>query len=209
MESLWHAYLDESGTVGTTTGSNFLVVAALASNHPREIQLTVRRALKKFGKSLTKCEIKAANFKDTAILRLLQELSQLDISIVAVIVNQNIIKKLPQDAEDIYRWTVARTVYHLVERFPRLEINLDKRYTKESLRYLLEKSIRTSIEILPQKMVLIRQVDSTVCKELQAVDVIAWAFFQKYERSNSRFYDIIQPKIVVEESITDRDWKND
>lgn len=168
----------------------------------------MRRALKKFGPSLTSSEIKATDFKDTAVIGLLQALSRLDIAIVAVIIDQWTIKNPPQDAEDIYRWAAARTVYHLVERYPRLQISLDIRYTKDSLRFSLEKSIRTEIENLPQKMLLIRKDDSIVHKELQTVDAIAWAFFQKYERSDGRFFYVIAPKVIVEELVVHKDWKD-
>jgi len=39
-----------------------------------------------------------------------------------------------------------------------------------------------------------------------SVDFIAWAFFQKYERGDNRFYEIIQKKVVVEELIERRLW---
>ena len=39
-----------------------------------------------------------------------------------------------------------------------------------------------------------------------AVDAIAWAFFQKTERGDRRFYDTFYQKVIVEELITERDW---
>ena len=44
-------------------------------------------------------------------------------------------------------------------------------------------------------------------KELQAVDAVAWAFFQKYERGEARFYDVIASKVIAEELIERRNWK--
>ena len=38
---------------------------------------------------------------------------------------------------------------------------------------------------LPQKMVLIRQINSQMQRGLQAADFIAWAFFQKYEKTTA------------------------
>ena len=133
-ETLRYAFIDESGTVGADSGTHFLVVAVLSADEPREIAAPVRRALKKFGPSLTFGEIKAADFKESAILRLLQELARQEIEIVAVVVNQQVIKKLPREKETVYRFTVTRTVQHLVERFPRLEIIIDKRYTHSEMR---------------------------------------------------------------------------
>jgi len=41
---------------------------------------------------------------------------------------------------------------------------------------------------------------------LQAADAVAWAFFQKYERGDTRFFDIIAPNVIVEELFKETDW---
>ena len=43
-------------------------------------------------------------------------------------------------------------------------------------------------------------------KELQAADFISWAFFQKYERGDSQFYELISGNVIVEEVIRRRLW---
>jgi hypothetical protein len=53
---------------------------------------------------------------------------------------------------------------------------------------------------------LISQEDYVRRKELQAADYVAWAFFQKYERGDSRFYRIIAAKIVTEEVVREPLW---
>ena len=198
--------MDESGTVGASKGSHFLVVAVLSASQPRDIELPVRRALKKYGRSLSAGEIKAARTEEAAILRMLQTIAEQDVRVVAVIVDQKAISRPPKDSEEIYRWAVTRAVYHLVELFPRIEICLDRRYTNEKLRHALERHIREGIEDLHQKLVLIYQESSYMRKELQAADSVAWAFFQKYERGDTRFYDIIAPKVFKEELIIEKDW---
>jgi len=184
------------------------VVAALSASQPREIELPVRRALKKFGRSLSRGEIKAADFEESAIDRFLKEIVKQDVSILATIVDQNNIKNLPKEMEEIYRKTVARTIYRLVERWPRINVCLDQRYTNKRQRFDLEERIRETIQDLPQKIVLIRQENSVNRKELQAVDAVCWAFFQKYERGGHRFYDIIAPKVILEEVIMEKDWSD-
>jgi len=201
-----YAFIDESGTVGVPGGTHFLVVALLNTGQPRTIELPVRRALKKYGPSLSRGEIKAANFEEKAIARLLEVIAKQDISIFATIVDQSVIVKPPEEIEEIYRQAVARTVYRLVERYPRVNICLDRRYTNERHRFELESQIRESIQDLPQKVVLIRQENSTSRKELQAVDAVAWALFQKYERDNASFYHIISPRMVYEEVVREKDW---
>jgi hypothetical protein len=68
---------------------------------------------------------------------------------------------------------------------------------------------RQGISDLPQSYVLIHQEDSMLSRELQAVDFIAWALFQKYERGNTKFYNRIAPRIVVEELVTRQAWQKE
>ncbi|MFZ5820627.1 MAG: DUF3800 domain-containing protein [Chloroflexota bacterium] len=202
-----YAFIDESGTVGVPNGAHFLVVAVLTSTQPRDLELPVRRALKKYGRSLTQGEIKATHASEKMNLRMLEAIAGRDVSIVAVIVNQQAITRPPDDLEQIYRQAVARAIHILAERFPQVEICLDKRYTHEPLRYELERHIREDLVDISRQFVLIRQESSQARKELQAADAVAWAFFQKYERGDARFYDVVASKVIAEELIERRNWK--
>jgi hypothetical protein len=207
MTDLMHyAFMDESGTAGTETGTHFLVIAVICGNQARDIEIPVQRAQKKFGTSLASGEMKANTSREAVILRLLGELVKEDIQIVAVVVDQKAVVRSPRDGEEIYRQAVSRTVYHLVERWPRIQICLDQRYTNDKLRFELERRIREEIVDLPQKVVLIRQLNSQSQRGLQAADFIAWAFFQKYERSDNRFVDVLASRIVQEELIMKKAW---
>jgi len=201
-----YAFMDESGTVGASNGTHFLVIAVLTTATPRDLELPVRRALKKYGRSLTRGEIKATHASEKTNLRMLDAIAGREVSIVAVIVDQQVIVRQPKDPEEIYRQAVTRAIHILVERFPRIEICLDKRYTNEFLRYELEKHIRENLVDISPQLALIRQQSSHTRKELQAVDAVAWAFFQKYERGNSRFHDVIASKVIAEELIAKKDW---
>jgi len=207
MPDLMHfAFIDESGTVGAETGTHFLIVAVICGDQARDIEIPVQRAQKKFGTSLASGEMKANSSREAVTLRLLKELAKEDIQILAIAVDQKAIVSAPNDKEDIYRIAVSRAVYHLVERWPRIQILLDQRYTNNQLRFELEKQIREEIVDLPQKVVLLRQLNSQAQRGLQAADFIAWAFFQKYEKSDCRFVDVLTPKIVQEEVIVRKIW---
>ena len=205
---LRYAFVDESGTVGAEKGTNFFVIALASVEQPRILELPVRRALKKYGR-LSHGELKASNVEKSATLRMLNEIAGQDVNIVAVIVDQKVIAQSPDDDEEIYHKAVARAIYHLVERFPVVHVTIDRRYTKAGVRDELEGYIRAEIRDLQHHVVLIRQESSLQYKELQAVDAIAWSLFQKYERGNSRFYDIIASKIIAEELMSQRNWKGD
>jgi len=201
-----YAFMDESGTAGTETGTHFLVIAVICGNQARDIEMPVQRAQKKFGTSLASGEMNASNSRKDVILRLLAELAKEEIQIVAIVVDQKAVVRPPRDGEEIYRVAVSRAVHLLVERWPRIQICLDQRYTHDKLRFELEKRIREEIDDLPQKVVLIRQLSSQSQRALQAADFMAWAFFQKYERGDGRFVDVLASRIVHEEVIVKKTW---
>lgn len=207
--SLHYAFIDESGNVASSRQNYILVVAALGTDNSRTIARIVRKAQKKYGSSLASGELKAKKERDTLTENLLTAMAREPIEIFSVIVDRRIIEQPLKDPEDIYRWAVARLVAKLVKRYPCIEIVLDRRYTKEHSRYLLERTIREGISSLPQRYVMIRQEDSLLAKELQAVDFIAWALFQKYERGNTKFYERIAPRIIAEELVTKQIWQKE
>jgi hypothetical protein len=137
---------------------------------------------------------------------ILGKLAQLPVRIIAVIIDPYVLHHPPEDPEEIYRWAVSRAVFHLVERCPNVEIVLDRRYTKEPLRYELEKEIRRAITGIPRQVVLIRHGDSSQWRELQAIDFVAWAIFQKYEKHDCQFYDLIAPLVLKEEWLSKQQW---
>jgi rubrerythrin len=206
---LQYAFMDESGTVGVN-GSHFLIVAATTLLNPRDVEKPIRnafrQALKKFGAEAVS-EVKASDLDEPVILRLLTEIAQRDVQVFITVVDQQAIRVPPRDKEEIYRQAAAGTVRRLAEKFPRLELSIDKRHTNAHLRRLLEKAIRDEIESLPRQNVLIQQENSVTRKELQAADAVAWAIFQKYEHDDLRFYEVIQSKVVDETVISQKDWR--
>ena len=205
-DSMHYAFIDESGTVGKEKGTHFLIIAVVCGNQTRDIEIPMRRAQKKLGTNLASGEMKANSSSEVVILRLLDELAKKDIKVITVVVDQKAIIFPPKNEEEIYRKAVSRAVYHLVERWPRILICLDQRYTNDKLRLELEKRIRENIADLPQKVVLIRQLNSQAQRGLQAADFIAWAFFQKHERGDNRFVKVFSSKIIKEEIIVQKNW---
>jgi hypothetical protein len=59
---------------------------------------------------------------------------------------------------------------------------------------------------IPRQIVVIRQEDSISIKELQAVDFIAWALYQKYEHNDVSFYKMISSLIIEEEIVSKQSW---
>jgi len=207
IASLSHyGYLDESGDIAPFSGSHHLIVAVLITKNPRPIELHIKRTRNSLGRKAGLDELKATDVETRVSERLLKSIVDEDIAIFSVIVNKQAILRPPADPEDIYRETVTRVISHAVARYPRLELWLDKRYTKPSLRNLLEKTIREGIALLPQQVVLIHQEDSRRIQGLQAVDHIAWAIYQKYEHGDEGLCQLFADKLVVEEVIHHHLW---
>jgi len=206
IEVMHIGFLDEAGDVNPFSGSRFLVVAVLVVSRPRSIELHVKRAHQRLRRKPKAGEMKASTSEEPVIERLLRSLADEEIAIVAAVVDKQGIVRPPRDVEEIYRVAVGQAVRHCVKHWPRITLYLDKRYTNRALRYRLEERIREELVGTPQEIVLIRQEDSRTHKALQAVDYVAWALFQKYERRDDRFYQIIADKIVVEEVVCRSLW---
>jgi len=196
-----YGFLDETGDVSPFKGSRFLIVAILITDSPRSVERHVKRVRQKLRRKPKSGEMKASHSSEQVVKQLLYRLAKEDITIVSVVVDkQNFVKPLA-DNEKLYRWAVGQAICHCVRRWPKLTLYLDKRYTTKSLRDRLEVEIRSMLREHYQEAVLIRQEDSQNQKGIQAVDFIAWAVGQKYERNDERFYQIILNKIREEDVI--------
>jgi hypothetical protein len=195
-------FLDEAGDVNPFGGSRFLVVAVLVVEQPKMVERHLKRIYQKLARKPTSGEMKATQSEERVVKQLLQFITKEEISIVTVIVNKRDMVKPLAKTEEMYRWAVGQVVRHGVKQWPRLLIHLDKRYTTKTLQIQLEQQIREMLTNIYQEVVLIRQEDSHSQKGLQVVDYVVWAIFQKYERNNEQFYQIIADKILVEELLT-------
>lgn len=202
VETLHHAFLDESGGVALfVPGERFLVIAVLITTKPRALEWVLKRARKRFGDALASGEMKAAHSAEKTIRWILAAIARQDVGIVAVIVDKQGIVKPPKDPEDLYRRAAARAIRLCVERWPWLEVALDRRYTHDHLCRKLEWLIREGIADLEKQAVVLRQIDSMRVKGLQVVDFIAWALWRKYQWADDSYWRIIANKVMVEEVI--------
>ncbi len=201
-EGLHHAFLDESGGVALfAPGERFLVIAVLVTAKPRALEWVLKRARKRLSATRPPGEMKAVHSAEKMIRWILAAIAQQDMGIVALIVDKQGIVKPPKDPEDLYRRAAARAIRLCVERWPRLEVTLDRRYTHDYLCRRLEWLIREEIADLEGQAVVLRQIDSTRVKGLQAVDLVAWALWQKYQWTDDSYWCIIADRVIVEEVI--------
>lgn len=200
---MYQAFVDESGTTTPfRKDEGFLAVVAVIGE--RRAQRKVENLLKRIRKRARKAA--GTEFKSTSATPeerrcLLQGLADVELEIVAVIVDKRMVYLEPKDPEDWYRQAVALVARHCLTRWPRAALILDKRYTSESLRDRLENAIRASLDVQSSSHIPITQMDSQGCLGLQVADFAAWAIGRKYERGDATYYELILSKIVVEDVI--------
>lgn len=183
-----------------------MVVAVLVTEAPRSIELHVKRTRQRMGRKVRPQELKATWSESRVVERFLDGLDRDDVSVVAVVVSKNAIVRPPVDPEEIYRTAVARAIRLCLAQWPQLHLHLDKRYTNSKLRQALEQTVSQELVEDAHQGLLIWHDDSQGQLCLQAVDFVAWAIAQKYERSDESAYVHIAGRIVVEEMIDESLW---
>lgn len=203
--ALHYAYLDESGNVSLGQPAEcFLVVAVVVGDElaKRRIELHMKRLEKKTSKKGRKAgsEIKASSATDRDRVKLLKHIGAEDIAIVAIILDKGEAKQRPDDPEDWYRLTAGTAAQVCARRWPCLRLTIDKRYTGPAQRQRLERDICERLDGLACR-VEITQPMSQVTPGLRVADFVAWAIRQKYERGETKYYELIKGSIISEFSI--------
>lgn len=201
-----HGFGDESGDVGWAKGSaHHLVIAVVLTDDPQQLRRTVARIRQGMRKGLKQLpELKAYHTPENVVSRLLRKVTEQDIEIVVLVWRKRRPTSLT-DLEDGYRHLCSLAVKRCAERYPQLSLVLDRRYTNPRQRDRLVETITGDIG--PQVVLVLQQSESRQEKALQIADAIAWSIFQKYERGDETFYDILSEKIIIEEVVEEtKNW---
>ena len=94
---------------------------------------------------------------------------------------------------------MSRAVQACAKLSPRLHVTLDKRYTHRRQQAALETAIRQDLVAVPENVVVIETRPSETVPVLQAVDCVAWALWQKYERNDDTYAQLLAGRVVREE----------
>lgn len=191
--------------MGWAKGSaRHLVVAIVLTDNPQQLRRTVAHVRKGMRKKLKQIpELKAYHTPENLIARLLRNVAAQRVEIFAVIWKKTSTSLV--DPEDGYRHVCSLAVKRCMERYPQLSLTLDKRYTNPRLRDRLVETLTSGIG--PQVVLVLQQAESRQERALQVADAVAWSIFQKYERGDETFYDILGEQIVVEEVVEEtKNW---
>lgn len=189
---------DETGDTGVgPRSSRFLVVAGLVGSNLEPLRRAVARTRKSMGKRLRDIpEIKAWHSPPQVTAQLLSRLAALDIEIYAAILDKRSARP-PEDGEDWYRQVCTEAIRQATARYDRVIVTLDRRYTKAALQDRLVEAIAAGTQ-RPGATLSFVYADSRQERALQAADAVAWGIYQKYEREEEMFYDLIAGKIAGE-----------
>jgi hypothetical protein len=193
-----YLYIDESGDLGLRGSKYFLIVGLLISDFRSLNRILKKMRQNKFKKKLKRVnEIKANKSSFEIRVHMLKEFNRIEeCQLFCVVMNKSFLtsKFLIQDKHKFYNY-VAGHLANLIEIRGDLEIRIDMSKGKQMLRddfddYFRDKINRNS-EI---GNILIYHSYSHAWSGLQFADLIAWSYFQKFERNNSFYVNLLEHK---------------
>jgi len=189
------AIFDEAGDTGTSQlSSRYMIVAGVVCGSLEPLRRVITRTRKGLGKKLRNIpELKARHSEAKITTHLLTQIVELDIEVCAAILDKRS-TKTPDDTEEWYRRCYAEAVRLATIQHRQITVTMDNRYTKAVLR---DKLTHYIVAHTQQTNAILSFVyaDSLRERALQVADVVAWSFFQKYERGEAKFYELIKHKI--------------
>lgn len=194
-----YCFIDESGDLGFgRNSSDWFFLVALVTTNKRDLEKVVKKVWKVVIEKNNKTnELHATKEKDSTRRRLLLLISKLEnCGIIILLVKKEKLLHHQVSAHEFYCETLAYLISEIVQKgtFLDLEIVLDKKETSKTLNQKLLNLLRSNLS----NTVTIILENSHHEKGLQAVDFIAWAIFQKYQRKNDTFYNLIKKQILKE-----------
>jgi hypothetical protein len=210
---MWYLYLDESGDLGfdfvNKQPSNYFTVCILATSSResflclgRAIRKTLHRKLHK-PKSNVNVELKASQTTFEVKEYFYRLVRKEQFGIYAVTLNKRrVYERLTREKSRVYNW-IARQVLDLIPfeiARDRVQLVLDKSKGKREIKEFnsyIEGALQGRIN--PEIPLSIQHLDSQADKVLQAVDLFCWGIFRKYERRDTKWFEVFQEKIISEE----------
>jgi len=187
------AFIDESWATKKSSDDLFLVVVSVMTTDRRKIELAVRH-LKRIPKLKRHSELKASVSPPKIVGKFLDALARdPNVAIVAAMWHGK--RKEVEDREKLYQSVVARCALQTVKQCKRIDLHIDKRYTRQNRQQELEGRIREALVQVAGNIVRIAQEDSRSVAELTAPDFVAWSFTQRYCRNNAEHYNLIRSKV--------------
>lgn len=212
---MWYLCLDESGDLGfdfvNRKPSRYFTICLLAASDPssyyairRAIKRTLRQKVNKAGQAKRfKNEVKAIETTLEAKRYFYRRVAKLRFGIYSLTLNKRrVFDRLTREKERVYNF-VAR---HVLDKIPfeqavdRVQIIVDRSKGHAEIAEFNTYIIRQLQGRLDPKIPLsIDHVNSEHEPALQATDLFAWGIFRKYERDDTKWFEIFREKIRFDE----------
>lgn len=193
-----YGFLDESGILEKKTKEGgYFVISVVVVADPGELKNVMKIARRGVpGKYRARGVFKASHAHPALIRAVLKELAKRRVGVVIGIWDKR--KKNSRINRNVaYRRLVAKTVVMTLKIYPRLDLIIHKRYTNPKLQRRLRDEL-TQRAVSVGGFLTVDQLTERQRGELELADAVAWAVFQKYNRSRGEFYEIIRRKIKKE-----------
>ena len=201
-----YIYFDESGDLGfdfTKCGtSTKFSLAFLILNNKRQISSLVKKvftSLPKAAKYKNSGVLHAYYEKAATIKKLLTGLAMKDVSIATIHLDK---RKVPiaNNPHELYANMVTALINRLcsdgiINGADGITLIASRCNTSKSLNARFSQNIINHALATKINVSIVKPFDD---KCLQAVDFVSWAFWRKYEMSDSTYADILSEKVVME-----------
>jgi len=190
-----YVFIDESGDLGQG-GSRYLVLAALIVPEPKRLVRIIRDLRwHKFRKELRKAsEIKANRSSRELIRQMLIRLNQVPGARVsyAVLEKRRVFSPyLKADRHRLYDYVAGKLARNLPVGSEGLTVLLDRSKEKQLQREEFDRCFRRNLKAAKGTPVSIEHAYSHAWVGLQFADALAWACFQKFERNNPEYVELL------------------
>jgi hypothetical protein len=199
-----YLYIDESGDLGLSpTSSKYMILVALVVSDPKHLDRAVKNIRRKrFRKVLSGvAEIKANSSSDLLRGYMLEKLNGIPECQVCYIIlkkDRTASPYLKSNKDKLYNFVAGKLAQIIVFDPAQKNLELDIKIDKSKGKQLLREDFNQYISrILYAKNRFISKIEIThgyshSWSGLQFADMLAWACFQKYERDNSEFLNLIK-----------------
>ncbi|WP_409200274.1 DUF3800 domain-containing protein [Methanobrevibacter sp. DSM 116169] len=192
-----YLFIDESGLLGTK--SDYFVIIGLLTKDNKSIDNIIKHIRRyKFKKQLNSIsELKDPKDPKEIIEYLLRKLNEKDYKIIATVFNKKNIYKYDYDNNyQLLYDNIASEIAKKLEINDNLQVYVD-RSKKPNEIVNFNKTFKNNIYNPNNYNINITHEDSMSLKGLQVADYVAWSIFQKYERNNPYFIDILNKKNII------------
>ncbi len=192
-------FIDESGDLGS--GSKHLILAALVSKYPQKLDRIIKNMRRsKFKKQLKKAnEIKANRSSPAIVKHMLEKLNEIDdVNVFFVILEKNkcYSSYLNNDKHKLYNYAAGKLAEIINIDDYKIIVRIDRSKGKQVLRDDFNKYFKKRLKQNSSvEEVEIHHSNSHSWSGLQFADVLAWSAFQKIERGNSEYINVLKINI--------------